>query len=314
VQVLSTVPVLFSYWARPEHGHDWARYLNDHLAGVVAAHPRRFIGLGTVPMQAPELAERELTRCVRELGLAGIQIGTHVGERNLDHPALFPVFAAAERLGAAVFVHPWDMLAPERMTKYWMPAGRHAGGNGAGHLCGDLRRGARRLPRLRINFAHGGRRFPARSGGSRTVSGPISSPSTTPGIGTYLRDSWTRSPYADAAGCCSGCTEPIAWHGQRLLFPLGSPRAVDRRDDRSRSATRARCCTEPRSNSSAVRADFWAEPVRSRGGGRRSCAVAEAAGIHWPGAGVIRAPCRSAPLVYLCGNSLGSCPGAGGCG
>ncbi len=165
VQVLSTVPVLFSYWARPEHGHDWSRFLNDHLAGVVAAHPRRFIGLGTVPLQAPELAVRELTRCVQELGLAGIQIGTHVGEWNLDHPALFPVFETAERLGAAVFVHPWDMLAPERMTKYWLPWLVGMPAETALAICCVIFGGVlERLPRLRIGFAHGGGSFPGTYG------------------------------------------------------------------------------------------------------------------------------------------------------
>ena len=165
VQVLSTVPVLFSYWARGEHGHDWARYLNDHLAGVVAGHPRRFIGLGTVPLQAPELAVRELTRCVEELGLAGIQIGTHAGDWNLDHPALFPVFETAERLGAAVFVHPCDMLAPERMTRYWLPWLVGMPAETALAICSVIFGGVlERLPRLRIGFAHGGGAFPGTYG------------------------------------------------------------------------------------------------------------------------------------------------------
>ncbi len=121
VQVLSTVPVMFSYWAKPEHGLDLSRFLNDHLAAVVRGSPRRFAGLGTVPMQDVTLAVRELERCVRELGLAGVQIGSHVNGANLGDPALFPVFEAAAELGAAVFVHPWDMLGGARMEKYWLP-------------------------------------------------------------------------------------------------------------------------------------------------------------------------------------------------
>jgi aminocarboxymuconate-semialdehyde decarboxylase len=160
VQVLSTVPVMFCYWSKPEHGYDLARLLNDHIAEVVRRHPRRFAGLGTLPMQAPDRAVRELERCVRELGLRGAEIGTHAHGRNLDDPAFFPVFEAAERLGAALFVHPWDMLAKERMSKYWlgwlvgMPAETCLA------ICSVLFSGLLdRLPRLRLAFAHGGGSF-----------------------------------------------------------------------------------------------------------------------------------------------------------
>ena len=121
VQVLSTVPVMFGYHARPEHGLDLARLLNDHLAGVVAAHPARFMGLGTLPMQAPELAVRELERCVNELGLPGVQIGSNVNGRNLDDPALEPVWIAANRLKAFVLIHPNGEIMPgDRLKSYYM--------------------------------------------------------------------------------------------------------------------------------------------------------------------------------------------------
>jgi aminocarboxymuconate-semialdehyde decarboxylase len=165
VQVLSTVPVMFSYWARPEHGHDLARLLNDHLADVVRQHPRRFVGLGTLPMQGPDLAVRELERCVRDLGLRGVQIGSHVNGRNLDDPSVFAVLEAAEQLGAAVFVHPWDMLARERMGKYWLAWLVGMPAETALAICSVIFGGVlERLPRLRIAFAHGGGAFPGTIG------------------------------------------------------------------------------------------------------------------------------------------------------
>lgn len=164
VQVLSTIPVMFNYWAKPQDTLDIARFLNDHIAEIVATYPRRFIGLGTLPMQSPNLCIAELERC-KKIGLAGVQIGTHINEWNLNENALFPVYVAAEQLGMAIFVHPWDMVGKEKMQKYWLPwlVGMPAETSLA--ICSMIFGGIfEQFPSLRVAFAHGGGAFPATFG------------------------------------------------------------------------------------------------------------------------------------------------------
>jgi len=160
MQVLSTVPVMFSYWAKANHALDLARLLNEHIAELVRDYPHRFFGLGTVPLQDPQLAIGEMERCLHELGLQGVEIGTHVNDWNLYEPALFPFFEAAADLGAAIFVHPWDMMAKEKMPRYWLPwlIGMPAETSLA--ICSLIFGGVfERLPKLKICFAHGGGSF-----------------------------------------------------------------------------------------------------------------------------------------------------------
>ena len=170
MQVLSTVPIMFSYWAKPADTYDLSRFLNDHIAEVVRGNPARFCGLGTIPLQEPELAACELERCVRELGLRGVEIGTHVDAnehcdgadcRNLDDRGLDLVWKTAEELGAAIFVHPWDMLGKARMPKYWLPwlVGMPAE-TCLAISCMTFGGVFERFPRLRVAYAHGGGSYP----------------------------------------------------------------------------------------------------------------------------------------------------------
>jgi len=164
VQVLSTIPVMFSYWAKPHDCLEVSKYLNDHIAGIVQKHPKRFAGLGTIPLQAPELAIKELERC-KKIGLVGIQIGSHVNDWNLNDENLFPVFHACQEMNMPIFVHPWDMMAQDKMKKYWLPwlVGMPAESSLA--ICSMIFGGVfERLPKLRVAFAHGGGSFPATLG------------------------------------------------------------------------------------------------------------------------------------------------------
>jgi len=112
-------------------------------------------------LQSPRLAIEELERCVEQLGLCGVQIGSHIGATNLDAPELFDFFAAAADLGAAVLVHPWDMMGAESMPKYWLPwlVGMPAEQSRAA-CCLIFGGVLERLPELRVCMAHGGGSFP----------------------------------------------------------------------------------------------------------------------------------------------------------
>jgi aminocarboxymuconate-semialdehyde decarboxylase len=159
--VLCTVPVLFSYWAKDADTLDWCRFLNDHLAGVVADHPRRFIGLGTLPMQNVDMAIEELRRCVGELGFRGVEIGTNINGMNLDDRSLDPFWSEAERLGAGIFVHPWEMMGSDRTSRYFqqwlvgMPAETTL--SMTSMIFGGV---FDRFPNLKVMFSHAGGSFP----------------------------------------------------------------------------------------------------------------------------------------------------------
>lgn len=161
MQVLSTIPVLFNYWAKPEHGNETARFFNDHIASCVDLHPDRFIGIGTVPLQDIDLSIREMERCIKELKMPGLEIGSNINGKNLSDPYFAPFWEAAEELGCALFVHPWEMMGEDQMQKYWLPWLVGMPAETARAISSMIFGGVfAKHPKLRVAFAHGGGSFP----------------------------------------------------------------------------------------------------------------------------------------------------------
>ncbi len=160
IQVVSATPVLFAYGRPAEHALECARIFNDALLELCAAGGGRLVPLCQVPLQDTDLACRELERCLAA-GMKGVQIGNHVGDRDLDEEQLVTFLSHCAVLGAPVFVHPWDMFGGCRLEEWmlgWtvaMPAETQLS------LTRMILGGAfDRLPReLRICFAHGGGSF-----------------------------------------------------------------------------------------------------------------------------------------------------------
>ncbi len=165
IQVLSTIPVLFNYWARSKDGNDTARFFNDHIADTVAKNPKRFMGLGTLPMQDIDLAIKEMERCVLELEMPGIEIGSNINGINLNDEQFFPFYKRAEELGCSLFIHPWEMMGQDQMQRYWLPwlVGMPAETSRA--ICSMIFGGVlTKFPKLKVAFAHGGGSFPGTIG------------------------------------------------------------------------------------------------------------------------------------------------------
>ncbi|MBS1488349.1 MAG: amidohydrolase [Bacteroidetes bacterium] len=159
VQVVCTIPVMFSYWAKPLDCLSLSHFLNDHIAKLVAKYPKNYVGLGTVPMQDAELAVKELER-LKKIGMRGIQIGSNINDENLNEERFMPIFQACEKLNLAVLVHPWSMMGEKKMQRYWLPwlVGMPAETSRA--ICSMIFGGVfEKLPKLRVMFAHAGGSF-----------------------------------------------------------------------------------------------------------------------------------------------------------
>lgn len=161
IQVLSPIPVTFSYWSDPEQGKEMAQFQNNFIASIIEEYPDRFMGLGTVPLQGVNLAIQEMERAVHDLGLKGIEIGSNVNGLNLDSEELTTFFEAAHNQDIPLFVHPWATVGKERMPRHnfmysiGMPS-ETALAAGSIIMSGMLDK----FPDLRICFAHGGGSLP----------------------------------------------------------------------------------------------------------------------------------------------------------
>ncbi|MGA7623477.1 MAG: tryptophan 2,3-dioxygenase family protein [Candidatus Acidiferrales bacterium] len=160
IQIISPTPVLFAYNRDPKHALECAHIFNDAALEMCARGKGRLKALCQVPLQDIELACAELDRCLRA-GHLGVEIGNHVGEKNLDDPGIVTFLHRCADQGAAVLVHPWDMMASQRMPKYMMPWTVGMPAETQLSLVSLIVSGGfDRLPKnLRICFAHGGGSF-----------------------------------------------------------------------------------------------------------------------------------------------------------
>ncbi|WP_096201586.1 amidohydrolase family protein [Bacillus sp. FJAT-45350] len=161
IQVLSPIPVTFSYWAPIEEAVVMSKIQNDFIAETVKEHPDRFVGLGTVPLQDSEAAIKEMDRCMHELNLAGIEIGTNVNGNNLDSPELVEFFKMAEYWGVPLFIHPWETMAKDRTPRhnfmYTIGMPSETALAAASLVWSGV---MEKFPNLKVCFAHAGGSFP----------------------------------------------------------------------------------------------------------------------------------------------------------
>ena len=160
IQVISATPVLFAYERPVEDALDCAQLFNDQALELCSRGQGRLKSFCQVPLQDPDVACKELSRCM-QAGHLGVQIGNHVGSKNLDDAGIVTFLHHCADAGAAVLVHPWDMFGQTRMPKYMMPWTVGMPAETQLSVVALILSGALdRLPSsLRICFAHGGGSF-----------------------------------------------------------------------------------------------------------------------------------------------------------
>jgi aminocarboxymuconate-semialdehyde decarboxylase len=120
VQVLSPSPTQYYYWADRDLSQEVVRLQNEHIAEICAQHSGRFVGLGTLALQHPELAAEQLEHAIRRLGLKGVEISTTVNAEELDAERLLPFWKKADELGAIIFIHPFGTTLGGRVRTHYL--------------------------------------------------------------------------------------------------------------------------------------------------------------------------------------------------
>jgi aminocarboxymuconate-semialdehyde decarboxylase len=165
IQAICPAPVQMFYWTEPDLGIAAARAVNDNIADIVARHPDRFVGMGTVPFQAPELAIQELERLTKSLGMRAIEISSNVDGADFSDPRFRPIFAKCEELGIVLFMHPLGFTEGRRFGDHYFSnvIGIPLESTVAVHhlIFGGV---LDAYPGLKLVIAHGGGYLPAYSG------------------------------------------------------------------------------------------------------------------------------------------------------
>jgi len=160
IQITCATPIMFGYEFAPEKALPWAQRMNNLALEFCAAAPKRLVALAQVPLQDIDAACREASRA-KATGHHGVQIGNHLGDRDLDDEGLVTFLQHCAGEGIPLLVHPWDMMGGNRMKQWmlpWlvaMPAETQLG------ILSLILSGAfERIPEsLKICFAHGGGSF-----------------------------------------------------------------------------------------------------------------------------------------------------------